>query len=192
MPKRIGVFSGTFDPIHEGHVLFAQTAIEQMGLDQVIIMPEAKPRRKSSTSDINFRAAMIQKAIAGYPGLSLKLAGSESHTVADTYDELRQSNPESDILFIMGADVFEHLPDWENSRELIENCGFIVALRTEDDGEIAIPLAPKIGAQAEFIPSPLASVSSSRICQALEDNRQPKGLNDDVLDFIRQHNLYGT
>jgi nicotinate-nucleotide adenylyltransferase len=190
--KRLGIFSGTFDPIHEGHILFAQTAIEQMGLDKVILMPEKNPRRKKDALDINYRAAMIQKTIEDLNQFQLKIAKNDEHNVSDTLSELKKDFPDSDFLLLMGADVFEYLPNWPDFQKLLDECGFIVALRTEDDGEIAIPLADKLEAQAEFLPSPLSSVSSSKIRLALADNLQPKGLSDEVLDFIREHNLYGS
>jgi nicotinate-nucleotide adenylyltransferase len=190
--NRIGIFSGTFDPIHEGHVLFAQAALEQMGLDKVIFMPEKAPRRKQTVSDINYRAAMVEKAIAGLDQFELKVAKNNEHSVSTTLEELKQDYPGNDFILLMGADVFEYLADWQDYRLLADECGFVVALRTEDDGEIAIPLAKTLGVEAEFLPSPLSSISSSRIRQALADNLQPKGLNDAVEVFIKEHNLYGT
>jgi len=187
---RVGIFSGTFDPIHDGHLLFAQTAMEHLGLDQIAFMPEASPRRKDNVVDVNFRAAMIQKAIEDWPNFRLFLADSKAHDVSQTMLEIEQKFPGDQFFFLMGADVFEHLPDWPGYRELTDKVGLIVALRTEDDGEIVIPLAKSLGLDVEFIASPLASVSSSKIRQSLIDGLPAKGLDDDVAQFINQHQLY--
>ena len=67
MVKRIGIFAGTFDPVHKGHISFALQAIEAAGLDEVVFLPEPRPRHKQSVTDQSHRIAMINLAIKAYP-----------------------------------------------------------------------------------------------------------------------------
>lgn len=187
---RIGIFSGTFDPIHDGHVLFAQAAVEQMGLEKVVFLVERKPRRKEEVTAAEDRIKMVDIIVKKAPLFDQLVAKEETMDVESTLQSLREKYPEDDLIFLMGADLFEHVPDWPNAVQLLTSCGFIIALRTEDEGEIAIPLAKEIEAEAEFIPSPLGSVSSSSIRQAIASDEPPKGLDDQVEEYMSIKKLY--
>ena len=189
---RIGIFSGTFDPVHEGHVLFALTAFEQFGLDEVALMPEPKPRRKNGVTPLMKREAMLALVCREHPQLKLiKTDDHDEHTVSETMTLVRKNYSDNTAFaLLMGADVFEHLPQWPDHDQLLHDAAFIVALLTEDDGEIAIPLAQQLGADAEFLPAPLSSISSSKIRDSIANGQPGKGLNDDVADYITEHHLY--
>ena len=78
----------------------------------------------------------------------------------------------------------------EALEELAESIAFIVALRTEDDGEVAVPHMKQLGLEAEFLPAPLASVSSSQIREQVRAGQPGKGLDDDVRTYIDHQSLY--
>ena len=188
--KHIGIYSGTFNPIHEGHVLFAQTAIDQYGLDEVLIMPEVQPRNKTEVTDIDMREAMVRIALEDFDNISLLSNPQTEHSILETMAFVVTARPDAHFSIIMGADVFEHIGSWDGYEELRNNVGLIVGLRTEDDGEIVIPLAKELDLEASFLPVPLATISSSQIRRAVLDDLQPKGLNDQVAAYIELLNLY--
>lgn len=184
----IGIFSGTFDPVHEGHVLFALTACDQFGLDRVIFLPERTPRRKTPVATYEQRVAMLTLALNDYPHLQVLESSSDTHTASETLDELAEQFESAKPTLLMGADVFEFVPSWTDESSLDELLGrveFIVALRTEDDGEVVIPLADSIDADAQFVPAPVAGVSSSIIRSG-----KRRYLDDAVLEYIESNQLY--
>ncbi len=189
--KHIGIYSGTFDPIHEGHVLFAQTVIEQLGLDKVVFIPEPKPRRKQHVTDVAKREAMVRIALQEYDQMELlSLPEQESHSVIDTMSEVIKRYPEDAFVLIMGSDVFEHIGSWKDYEELKDTVSIVVGLRGEDDGEIVVPMASELGLQASFIPAPLTKISSSNIRSAIAASEQPKGLHDQVALYAQAAGLY--
>lgn len=191
--KRIGIYSGTFDPIHEGHILFASTAIGQFGLDLVVFMPEPKPRRKADVTALDDREAMLALSLQEYPQMEMFSPISEQEfTVESTMRAIVEKYPDCQYAMLMGADVFEYInkENWPGLEDIRESVGFIVALRTEDDGEIVTPLAKELNLQAEFMQSALATVSSSKIRAALKNDKQPIGLDDNVQTYITSRGLY--
>lgn len=189
--KKVGIFSGTFDPIHEGHVLFAQTALEQFGLDEVLFLIEELPRRKTEVSDIDHRKVMLKLALEDFPSLSFFDSKIAQHTLSSTMLEIVDARGGDDAyVLLMGADLFEQIESWPDFKELGRDLAYIVALRTEDDGEVVIPLAQKLDLQVEFIPSPLSSISSRDIRSAVQNDAQPRGLNEEVEKYIDDNLLY--
>lgn len=190
--KHLGIYSGTFDPIHEGHVLFAHTALEQLGLDQVLFMPEPKPRHKEIVTDLATREAMVQAALNDHE-MSMKLlktTNTEVHTLHDTVQTLVDLYPDAQFTLLMGADVFEHIGSWPGYQDIAGNLGLFVGLLEEDDGEIVLPLAKQLELTPTFVPVPLSSIRSSRIRKAVANNVAPKGLHDAVAEYIRHYKLY--
>src|SRR5689334_19364766 len=88
MSRKIGIFSGTFDPVHMGHVAFALEAKEDLGLDEVIFLPELSPRLKEPTA-IRHRYTMLDLSVRGQKGLTVKLLDMPRFTIKDTLPELQ-------------------------------------------------------------------------------------------------------
>lgn len=184
----IGIFSGTFDPVHEGHVLFALSACDQFGLSKVLFLPEKSPRRKKPVASYDQRVDMLRAALSNYVNLDVFESESDQHTINTTLAELSEHIGESKPTLLMGADVFEFVPSWVEDSELdglMERVEFLVALRTEDDGEVVIPLANEVDADAQFMPAPINSVSSTLIRSG-----KKRYLDDLVVDYIDRNNLY--
>src|SRR5215213_2096516 len=132
---RVGIFGGTFDPVHYGHLIVAEQAREQAALDQVWFVPSARPPHKVDPPVTPFdrRAEMLTLALAGHeyqfrvetiekdrPGLSY---------TADTLDALHESHPTTDWFLLLGADSVGDLPGWHEPLRIIDRATIIVAGR---------------------------------------------------------------
>jgi nicotinate-nucleotide adenylyltransferase len=132
---RVGIFGGTFDPVHYGHLIVAEQAREQAALDQVRFVPSARPPHKTDRvlTPFDRRAEMLALAIAGHedrfrvepierdrPGLSY---------TADTLDALAEAQPATDWFLILGVDSVRDLPEWHEPLRIIDRATVLVAGR---------------------------------------------------------------
>ena len=138
--RRIGLFGGTFDPIHLGHIAVARAAERVFGLHQVIFIPVGHPPHKpaSDLPPYEHRFGMVALACAGYPRFVTSLAesgydGAEPRVCysVDTVRQFREqfNQPGDRLYFIVGADSFLDLPAWKDYETLLDLCDFIVASR---------------------------------------------------------------
>ena len=86
---RIGIYSGTFDPVHIGHITFALQAMKTARLDQIVFLPERMPRRKQSAEHYGHRAAMLERALRPYPSMGVLELADKSFTIARTWPHCR-------------------------------------------------------------------------------------------------------
>src|SRR5208283_146178 len=121
---RIGIFGGTFDPVHLGHLIVAEQCREQGRLDEVCFIPAARPPHKQERSVTPFaqRLEMLALAVAGQP--AFRVEDLEDHRpgpsyTADTLEELRRSRPDAEFLLIVGTDTLEDLPHWVDPVRII-------------------------------------------------------------------------
>jgi nicotinate-nucleotide adenylyltransferase len=122
---RLGIFGGTFDPIHNGHLLLAECCREQCRLDAVWFMPTAVPPHKQDHEPTSAaqRIEMIELAIAGHPAFSVCRyeadRGGVNYT-AETLAHFHEEDPARKMFFLMGADMFFDLPNWRNPARICE------------------------------------------------------------------------
>ena len=197
--KKIGIMGGTFNPIHYGHLMLGETAYEQFGLDQVLIMPAKNPYYKNISSNIKEenRVAMIQLAIEDNPhfcfsNVELKRSGN-TYTV-DTLDELTRAYPDVDFYFILGADSLYHIESWKDPAKILTLAKIVAASRTDSysaiDAQIEY-LNDKYDAQVLRLNSPNLEISSSYLRKQIELGRSCRYLLPDaVLHYIKEHKLY--
>ena len=140
MKKKTGIMGGTFNPVHNGHLLLAETAREFFGLDKVIFMPSGNPYMKKNAiiPDGNLRVQMLEHAVKENPYFRLSRMEVEREGptyTCDTLVKLRELNPEEEYYFIMGADSLLTLESWKNPEIIFQNCVIAAAVRgtgTED------------------------------------------------------------
>ena len=131
---RIGILGGSFDPVHYGHLLLAESCRETCQLDEVRFVPAAVPPHKqgSELSPAAQRVEMLQLAIGGHPAFTVwdveLRRGGLSFTV-DTLKELRKERPDDELFFLMGADSLRDLPSWRQPEVICELAGLIVVRR---------------------------------------------------------------
>jgi nicotinate-nucleotide adenylyltransferase len=132
MHRHIGIYSGTFDPIHEGHMAFAKTAVDIFHLDKVVFLPEKKPRTKQHASDLSKRLLLLKQALASQSKLESHVLQTDQFTVINTLPELHQLFPGSRFTFLIGSDVALLLPTWQDLPLLVADVSFLIAVREGD------------------------------------------------------------
>lgn len=132
MKKHIGIYSGTFDPVHAGHITFALRAKRILQLDRVILIPEPVPRNKANVTNVTIRKQRLEVAINEHPGLEVFSLSTSQFTVKNTLPTLHEQLPGSSFTFLMGSDVALHLPTWDDVALLAADVSFVVALREGD------------------------------------------------------------
>lgn len=133
--KKIGIFGGTFDPVHLGHINLALDAKLQAGLDKVIFIPaKLQPfKLDKRVTDGKDRLAMLREAVSDISGLEVSSYELDAEGISYTYLTMRAMKKafgdDAKLYFIMGTDSFLKLEKWKNSRELLETCSYIIGTR---------------------------------------------------------------
>lgn len=183
---RIGIYAGTFDPIHRGHILFALVALRVGKLDKVVLIPELYPRHKQAVTDVNDRLAMISLATKEYPLLVAAELDDNQFSVAQTLPKL-QERYGKDLVLVVGSDVAKTIDAWPGKERLVDEIELIVALR-DGDGEAQISeILSGIGARFVCVPSPRKDISSSQLRKVQPDESH---VHTDVLSYIAAKQLY--
>ena len=169
---RIGIFGGTFDPIHTGHLLFAEAAREQAGLSRVLFMPaHIQPFKQDGDAlpdDDRLRVIKLATEYNPYFGVTTVETdkGGVSYTI-DSLRALRDENPGTGICFLVGTDMFLNIEKWKDADALISEFDFVVGARPGYDGEAAEALADKLrkshNTGIDFVQNPLMELSSTEI-----------------------------
>lgn len=132
---RLGLLGGSFDPVHYGHLLLAECAREQLGLDEVWFLPAAGAPHKQQRQQtgITLRVQMLELATAGNPAFCVSdleaRRGGTSYTV-DTLEVLRAAEPDRELVFLLGADMLNDLPHWRRAGRVCELATIAAACRT--------------------------------------------------------------
>jgi nicotinate-nucleotide adenylyltransferase len=133
MPRRIGIYSGTFDPVHIGHITFGQAALRTCRLDEVVFIPEPSPRGKTSVTSLEHRRAMLDAAVATHAKLGALTLDTPRFTVAETLPLLRRTFPGAELTLLIGSDAAKTLLyRWEGLEQLLPEIRFAIGLRGND------------------------------------------------------------
>ncbi len=127
---RLGIYPGTFDPIHMGHLSFALESIKRCGLDKVIFLPESQPRYKIDVTSPSERLEQIKASIELYPLLDVLLLESSQFSVSQTLPEIQQHFGEAELTLLVGSDVALTLPDWNEITTLVSACDVAIGMRS--------------------------------------------------------------
>jgi nicotinate-nucleotide adenylyltransferase len=195
---RVGILGGTFNPPHIGHLVCAQEAHTQLGLDRVVLMPARQPPHKAVERDpgAEARLALCRVAIEGDERLGvsrLELDRPGRSWTVDTLRALHDQRPQDDITFIVGGDMARSLPSWREPEALLSLATVAVAERAGDDRDaIAAALAPLTGAErVRFFDMPRIDVSSSLVRERVAGGRPIRYLVPDaVADAIAEQGWY--
>lgn len=195
--KKIGIYSGTFDPVHNGHIAFALDAITQIGLDKVFFLVEPRPRYKQGVKAFEHRTAMMQLAVTGEKRLGMIILEQARFDVAQTWPQIQARFKDAELFMLMGDDVFGRLSHWPRVDHLIRTCRFVVGLRRDKQPELrrhleAISRTRGIKLEYEaFVPTEYG-ITSRKIRAALRKGESPDGLPPAVADYIREQGLYSS
>ena len=199
---RIGIYGGTFNPPHVGHVLAAKQAIDALRLDLLLMIPDRIAPHKQmpeNSPSPEQRLELLKLAVAGCDkikplDLELKREGP-SYTYV-TVEDLRKQYPEDELILIMGTDMFLTFLNWRNPERILNCCSLGVLYRGER-GEVRDIDAMKAqmeaeGAGVERIQNPVTAISSTDLRRMLIFGCAEPFLPDGVGDYIREKGLYGT
>lgn len=186
---RLGLYGGTFDPVHMGHLAVARAARQAFSLDRVLVIPNRLPPHKQALTGASFeqRLEMVRLACAGEDGLEacdIENREGKSYTI-QTLEHLRESlGPDVDFFFIIGADAFAEVLTWYRVEEVFAMTEFIVAARPGFD--YSVPP----GARVHRLDSLDLPESSSGIRARLAQGLGAGDLPGAVADYIRRTGLY--
>lgn len=192
---KIGLFGGTFDPIHLGHLIVAEQAREAADLDEVWFIPAASPPHKvgSKITEANHRANMVEQAVADHPSFRLsriELTRSGPSYTVDTVRYLRQSHPEHDFFLIVGGDMVKDLPSWYKIEEILQNVGVVGCVRPGTSlAELPPLISQHLVAVAEQVQIHLSSTWIRE--QIIKGNSIRYLVPEAVRKYIEEYKLYG-
>src|SRR5262245_443476 len=177
---RVGVFSGTFDPVHMAHLILAEQCREQAKLDQVLFMPALLPPHKQRYAITPFaqRVEMLALAISGQPAFQIdereKDRTGPSYTV-DTLADLTLTRPGDEFFFVLGSDSIREMPTWRQPRRIVECASLLVVARPDFPPPAEAELRTSFGFAADtslryqIIDAPLIAISSREIRQRISE-----------------------
>ncbi len=193
--RRIGIFAGSFDPIHKGHIGFALSALEVADLDEIYLVPEARPRHKPGVTHIGHRTAMLKLAVRPYRHIHVLELPDKRFSVTATLPRLQTKFPDAELLLLIGSDVLMHLAQWPRVDELLNKMGLIVSVRSGAEITAAMDVAtnlPRVLKELYILESLEPSVSSRQIRSVLRRGHKTKDVVGSVQKYADKHWLYAS
>ena len=191
--SRVGIYAGTFDPVHAGHLAFALQAIEAAKLDAVYLMPERTPVRKPHVTHYAHRVAMISHATQPYLDIEVLETEDRAFSVVKTLPRLEARFSGAQLIFICGSDVLAYMHTWPRIEQLLMRAELCVGVRQGESRasvEKAIQDLPVKPLVVTVIDSYAAFVSSSTIRGAIRSHRYTSGLLQSVVVYAKREWLY--
>lgn len=197
--KKYGIFGGSFNPIHYGHLMICEYIKEEMGLDKVIFIPTGNPPHKELELSAEDRYEMVRLAISPNPDFEISdietTRVKKSYTV-DTIRELKKIYKEEKLYFLIGLDSLFQLKTWMKIGDLSQEIEFVVALRPgyldkeEINKEIDF-LRENFGTKINLIKTPLYEISSTDLRDRIHEGKSLRYLiPKKVLDYIEESGFY--
>lgn len=220
--QKIAIFGGTFDPVHWGHLLIAETALTQARLDQVLWVPSYQPPHKShAEAPLSYchRLKMVELAVADHPNFKVSAVERTLTGVSyavETFKALQVLHPDTEWFWIIGIDAFQSLPRWYGHQALIETCDWLVAPRlrlivepetvesetvepeTIEPETVCEEVVQKLATQSltirwQRLQMPLINISSSLVRDYCRRQHSIRYLvSEPVRSYILTHSLYQT
>lgn len=198
---RIGIFGGTFDPVHMGHLILAEQCRDQAGLDEVWFLPSYHPPHKATAAVTRFeqRCDMLELATAGHPAFRIERLEKElpppSYT-AETLSELKRRHPDHEFFLLMGSDQLPDLPLWYEPRRVVEQAGLVVVPRPGVMLWTAERLAKALGVEVSavrlrFVACPMIEIASRELRRAVADGMSIRYMVPRAVEeYVRERKLY--
>lgn len=191
---KVGIYSGSFDPIHAGHVAFAQAAMQAGGLDKVAMIPEPEPRSHAQLAPLHHRIAMARLATESVAKTEVIKLNSPQFSYSKTLPELQAIFPGSELHMLIGSDVVVTFSiRWPDIDRLLQVMPLVIGLRGDDtkasvQKDLAV-LEQSLGIHIRYlvIPTTLSTVSATQIRQG---THRINDLNPAVAGYIKLHGLY--
>ncbi len=194
---RVGIFGGSFDPPHVGHLLVAQDALTALSLDRLLIVPAAQqPLKPGLQAPATDRLALVQRCFGGVPGMEVDPVEIERGGLSfmvDTVDALRQRWPSAELHLLIGEDVVATLPHWREPERLRSMVRVVVLRRSSSAGIPYVSVAPRdeTGVPVQHLATRRVDVSSTEIRARVRAGRSIRGfVTDAVAEYIASTGLY--
>ncbi|MGN7380452.1 nicotinate-nucleotide adenylyltransferase [Paenibacillus sp. SAFN-117] len=193
----IGIMGGTFDPIHTGHLVAAETALEEAGLDEVWFMPANIPPHKPNTplASPDQRLEMVSLAIDSHPSyraVDVELTRGGTSYTYDTVTRLQQLYPDHRFHYIIGADMVMYLPKWHQIEKLSEMVTFLGVGRPGFDIDLEA-LPSHLRSRIKLMTMPAMEISSTDIRERIRNGRSIRyRVPESVRLYIERSGIYGS
>ena len=197
---KIGVFGGSFDPVHYGHLILAEQLREEAGLDKIVFIPTyISPFKQAvKATDGRSRVEMLRRAFLGNPNFSvsdIEIQRQGTSYTIDTLEYLQQQYEGRRIYFIMGTDAFLGIENWYRHEDLLNNFSFLVGMRKGHDNEQLLQTAEELRSRytldVRIFDIPELELSSSELRFRCQAGRSIKYLTPDpVIEYIQEQGLY--
>lgn len=198
---RMGIFGGTFDPPHVGHLILAMEAFDQLHLDKVLWVLTPNPPHKigKEITSTEIRLEMVEASIGDDPAFQLSRVDIDRpgpHYMRDTVDLLRLEFPAASLVFLMGGDSLRDLPTWHEPVDFVRSCdhlGVMHRVGEKIDLDLLEKKIPGISHKVEFIEAPILEISSQKVRQLVSLGKPYRYyLLPSVFEIIQSKGLYRT
>lgn len=195
---RLGLFGGTFDPIHVGHLILAEACREACGLDRVwFVVTATPPHKRGERTSVAHRLEMTRIAVAGNPAFEVSEIEARSedgpHYSYQTLERLREERPDDELFFLIGADSLADLPTWRRPERIAELATIVVVNRPGIDPSVLVEL-PDYGPAARPIlrvDIPPVGIASTDLRLRVAEGRSIRyQVSRGVEAYIAQERLY--
>ena len=199
MSTLTGIFGGTFDPPHLGHLILAAESLEQLNLNRLlwVLTPDPPHKPAQPITPLEQRLQMLNLALSEEPRFEICMIEIERpgpHYTAETLHLLKQANPQDELVFLMGGDSLRDLPNWREPNEILRLCNSLGVMRRPGDAVDIVALEktiPGLGKKVRLINVPLLEISSKQIRQRVKDGVSFRYyLHPKVYDYIEKTKLY--
>ena len=195
---KIGLFGGTFDPIHIGHMILMENVINNLDLDKIYVLPNSNPPHKleNKKTALNLRLKMVNETIKDNPKLEINdydYRDNEIHYTFNTINYFKKSYPNDEFFFIMGEDSFLDIEKWKNYKEILkENLIIFKRYSNKNFSLISkINQVRKYNKNIYLIDNMALDISSTLIRNLVKENKSIRYLvNDEVINIIKEEKLY--
>jgi len=199
MSPLIGLFGGTFDPPHIGHLILSAEARHQLGLDRLlwVLTPNPPHKQDQPITLLEHRLAIVKLAISDDRQFELSTVEMDRpapHYALETVKIISEQNPNAELGYLMGGDSLRDLPAWQRHTELVAALHFFGVMRRPGDS-IDLPalekIIPGLTAKVRYVHAPLIDIAAHEIRQRVADGHHFRYfLPPAVYDYIVEHNLY--
>lgn len=200
MQKKLGILGGTFNPIHDAHIAIANNVLKALALDRVELIPCFQPpHRDQPTVSPQDRFAMVSLAVKNYPDLhanDIEIQQPRISYSIDTLTALQKKLPDTDFYYIVGADAFLHFDTWYEWKKIFSIAKIVVVSRyittiTTPTSVADFLKKEHLESQLHFLQIKPITISATEIRDAIHAGQKIiPGLNNNVLNYIREKKLY--
>ncbi|PMC82571.1 nicotinate (nicotinamide) nucleotide adenylyltransferase [Anaerococcus hydrogenalis] len=195
---KIGLFGGTFDPIHIGHLIIMENVINAMNLDKIYILPNSNPPHKlqNKKTDIKIRLKMVREAIKDNHKIEINDYDYRNNSIHYTYltiDYFKKTYPDDEFYFIIGEDSFLDIQKWKNYKQILKENLIVFKRYSEINSSLLSEIneIKKYNKNIYLIDNMALDISSTLIRSLVKDKKSIKYLvNDKVIEIINRENLY--